>query len=1499
MKPCRKDLSLFTKALLLLLLLFLFESTSQAQKTTTLFQYYTTSEGLSQNLVQCIFKDSKGFMWFGTWNGLNRYDGYDFTLFKRDASHRSLSGNFIYALEEDHFGNIWIGTDNGLNIYFYERDKVTRLESQTRNIESLVSGRINALMRGKDNLIWVGTDSGLDVVQVLDAQGNILVQSRHTAGTEPGELPGHHINTIFQDRDDRIWIGSNSGLHLFDHSTGRFTTFQHIPDDPLSLSSNTVHSIYQDRSGSIWVGTYFGLNRMEEAGEFTWFHYNPEDPATIAHNVVRDITEDLNGRLTIATLGGISVFQPQTENFENYKYESANTHYGLNNEFVSCLFADNQGNVWVGTEKGGVNRYNVTQKQFSFFDKGSNGSDGLNHNTINAVFEDKQYLWIGTAGGGLNRYDKKDETFRYYTFNQNDSASIGNNFVSAILGASDGHLYVGTWGGGLHRLRRELTESGIFESFPAGTGLQGALPDAFVSSLAEDGFGNLWVGTSEGLSRLNLETGSIEVYSGQVNGQAVSAVGSLQLDKVGNLWVGTSSGLFQVRADHEGRIHMDDSNVRLFLHDPDNPHSLPGNFVISLHLDSKGDLWLGTYGSGLAHLARNPWVPGQFRFVQYSEADGLSNNVVYGILEDDFKNLWLTTDYGLSKFSKTNGTFKNYYYSDGLRNNQYYWSAAYQNKEGMLYVGGMNGLNFFFPDRLTERTIQPNIVFTDLRLNNRPVELGRKYNDRVLLEHSLLLTDEVVLPYSIKEFSIFFSALLFDQPHKVQYAFKLDGFDSQWTYVDPNRRFASFMNLPGGHYTLMVKATDSENNWSSDPAMLGIRIIPPFYASWWFITSVILLITVTIIGYNRYKLYIIRVQKKQLEEKVRLRTSQILSQKERLQEQAEHLKVSLEQLENRRLQIEEQKQQLEFKNDKIQAQRDKLVELHKKLHIANQQQLSFFTSISHEFRTPLTLILSPLEQLLKNPNIINDGEARSNLGLIQKNAGRLLRLINQLMDVRKIESGKKRLKCSRGDIVRFCWEIFLSFTPLAEKQKIHFSFLAPEPEIIALFDREKVENILFNLLSNAFKYTPEKGKLELKVEIRLHKLPLQTYGTLIVDPSRGQGPVLEIVVSDSGIGMEQKNVRDIFQKFTRLQTPQNNSVRGTGIGLFLIRELVRIHKGSLYVKTSPDEGSVFTVHLPLGPDCYLPEEIVDRDSMVLPAGNIQQYQNVIASDAGDMRRPVTPGTQSGRFSKCSPRILVVEDDQEMREFITGSLGKSFKVLHASDGKEGLDLATTQMPDLVLSDIMMPGMDGLQLCQHLKNDIKTSHIPVILLTAKSDDHSLVEGLETGADDYVPKPFNLEVLEAKIRSTIENRKRLKKVFRTSLDPIPKGLVTNTRDMEFLEKTVKLIEEHLSSPELNVKMLAEELCMSRSLLHKKLTAIAGQSTNDFITSIRLKKSASMLREGKGNITEIAYEVGFNDPKYFSRCFKKHFNLSPSEFLNGDVFNQTLHVGLTGWEN
>jgi ligand-binding sensor domain-containing protein/signal transduction histidine kinase/DNA-binding response OmpR family regulator len=1459
-----------------------------AQKSSIRFQHYTADQGLSQNMIDCILQDSKGFMWFGTWNGLNRFDGYSFTVFKQEPENKNtISNNFIYALCEDKFGNIWIGTGGGLNIFVHEADKFIEYKNKPGDHQKIISNRINAIISDRHGDIWIGTDKGADKIKIDNKSGDIKEVYHFISSNQPGDLSGNNVLTIYEDRNDNIWIGTDNGLNLYNRESNIFKVFQNQPQNPYTLAENTINTIYQDSQEFLWIGTNSGLSRMNLNSQvFTNYYHDPVNPASLVHNTVKSITEDLNKNLIIGTYGGMSIYNRKDDNFSN-SVQQLNTSYGLNNDFINCVHADHKGNIWIGTERGGINKYNIYQKNFEFLEHESGNANSLSHKTVNSIWEDDDNIWIGTAGGGLNKFDKKSQNFRHFRYEAGNPNSLASDFITSIYRDKKSNLWIGSWGGGLHKLMPGRETSGIFINYQSEPQYIRSLINDFVSSITEDEHGNLWIGTLGGLDKFNPVTNKFEHFTGEHEYKRVDQVGCLHFDKWNNLWVGTIQGLFKIYADGNGIIDTRKSKVKYFVNDPEKKNSISGNYVISICADKNNNLWFGTYGNGLNKLIFDTLDKNNEEiFISYTETDGLSNNVVYGILEDESGNLWLSTDNGLSKFDPEKEEFRNYYVADGLQSNQFYWSACHINKYGKMYFGSMNGLNAFYPEKITDINNTPQIVITDFKIYNRSVEVGKKYNNRVILSKAITHTNDLIISYKSNEISFEFSALDYDQPDKIEYAYKMENFDNQWTYVNSTRRFASYTNLKGGDYTFVVNATNNFGKWGDNPLKIKITIIPPFWVTWWFKMIAALMLISAIITYNRYRTYTLKNQKKKLEKLVKERTNKIEEQKEELIIQANNLKESNLQLERRQKQIEGQKKQLENQNIEILEQRDKLIELNKKVQHINQQQLKFFTHISHEFRTPLTLIITPIEQLIKRfdeSSLIN-----TKLQLVYKNAQRLLHLINQLMEIRKVEKGKIELTTSRGNIVKFVQNIAQSFSELSVQRNIKFNIITDSEVIEIYFDRDKVENIVYNLLSNAFKYTPEKGHISIEIKtstgdhVPHEEIPIIDKHSYKHTETKEYA---EIRVSDSGPGIEHSHIKDIFRKFYRIHSHISHKIQGTGIGLFLTKELVKAHKGLLFVRSEPDKGSSFSVLLPMGSKYLTPDEIIKEKSFITEANKNVHIKLLTEHSKSKQAKSIKEYSNITENNDEKPLLLFIDDDDDLCSYACEYFSKSFNVVSAINGQEGFEKAYEFSPDLIISDIIMPEVDGLELCTRLKSDINTSHIPVILLTARSEVENYVEGFETGADDYIPKPFNIEVLEAKSKSLIENRRKLRKSFIRSLEFVPKDITTSHTDEQFLQRTLEIIENNITNPEFGVKKLAAEMCVSRSLLHKKLTAIVDLSANDFITLIKLKKSALLLLNSNLTISEIAFEAGFNDPKYFSRCFKKHFGKSPSDYLSEKI--------------
>lgn len=1422
----------------------------RAEKVNYRFQYYTTEEGLSQDNVDCILKDSRGFLWFGTWNGLNRFDAYSFTIYKSDPeTPGSISDNFIYDLLEDRYGNIWVATGNGLNVYLHEQDKFISYHLRHDGESVISSNKVNVLCFDSEGVLWVGTDRGLDKIKVTGRSGEVEPLEHISAEDPESTLEDNFVNVIYLDRENRIWVGTDGGLNLFREDQGISVSYVNQPENEYSLSNNQVLSIYQDDGGILWVGTNFGLNRMPPGStSFIRNFYDPEDPNSLAHGSVQSISQDIRGKLIVGTLGGISLYDSEQDHFDNYTHTSHSLKE-LNNEFVNYIFPDPQGNVWIGTDRGGVNKYNIFQTTFEYYEYIPGEVNSLSHNTINSIWEDRSGLWVGTAGGGLNYIRRSDGLYVHYRFNVSDPNSLTNDFITCILKDKSGNLWISTWGSGINILTPGNRKTGKFIHHLNEPGNDNSLVDNFVSSMVEDWEGNIWIGTFGGLTRYDPATDKFHRVLDTAAGRTILKVGCLHIDRNDNLWIGTEDGLFKKSYDR----------TSYYAHIDTNPKSLSGNYVISIQEDHQGNLWFGTYGNGLNKISEDDARTDHPEFVHYTERNGLANNTIYGILEDDERSLWLSTDNGLSRFYPATSTFQNFYVSDGLPSNQFYWSASFKNAWGKLYFGGMNGLLAFYPEQISNRPFHPNLVFTDFKIYNRSVKTGEQFRDKVILQKSIWHTDSIVLSYRVNEFFLEFSSLYFDQPEKVQYAYMLEGFENEWRYVVSKRRFISYTNLRGGEYTLKVKAALGEGNWAPDPLLLHIRVIPPFWVKPWFIVMAVLTLILSLISYNRYRIYALKQHKRKLEAMVRERTAQ----------------------------IEGQKQQLEQQNLKILEHHNKLFELNKEVQKSNQQQMRFFTHMSHEFRTPLTLIISPIEQMIRESKKSSPYYHR--LLLIKRNAQRLLHLINQLMEVRRIKTGNVELKATRDDIILFLENIAQSFNGLANQKNISYSFNANHAQIRTYFDRDKIESIFYNLLSNAFKYTPAGGLVD--IDVRLDEDFVEPAEDLCVISRKHYKQLkveryVYITVTDTGCGIDKDHLKDIFKRFFRMGIAADHDIQGTGIGLYLTKELIKIHRGLLYVNSEPGKGSAFRVLIPYGKSYLSEEEIREADKLekeIVPKLHIDLLTEQIIQDS----MPPVPPEMNHEFlyNPHKPLLVLIDDDRDLCYFISNYLSSSFRVITSSNGDEGLEKVRRFMPDIVISDIMMPGMNGLEFCTLLKSDLLTSHIPVILLTSRAEVEDYIEGLESGAVDYISKPFDIKILEVKIKSLIENSQRLKKLIASSDVKDLHSIARLKVEDPFLQDAIQIIEDNLMDPKFGVQQLAEELCVSRSLLYKKLTATIDQSANDFINSIRIKKAALLLLDGNQRVSEVAYQVGFNDPKYFSKSFKKYFGMSPTEYIDSRI--------------
>ncbi|MDN5291911.1 MAG: hypothetical protein PWQ06_2150 [Anaerophaga sp.] len=1408
--------------------------------------YITNDDGLPQNTVNDILLDSYGFVWFGTGNGLTRYDGYSFNIYGKDR----LPSNLINSLDVTSGGLLWIGTNKGLGFIDLATGEVGifRLTEEEEQV-----GITKVYVDSSDN-VWVGTSAD-GLYQLKENNGKYSVFHYSVV---VNEVQNPSINALVLIDENTLLGGTGEGLFSIDIESGVSNKNTLLENDFLNVVMD-VRSLYRDAGNTLWIGTFYGLLRFEMGqGTGQWFYPDNQDDNALVHGTVNDITADQFGTIYIGTLGGLEIYDPEISGFIHFP-QGGPEDFKLNNNFIRSLLTDNKGNVWVGTEKGGVNHFNLYQKAFYFLTHDVENDHSLSEGPVNSVFRDDEVLWVGTAGGGLNRIGQGENNLRHYRNDPADNSSLSSNFVSALIKDNQDQLWVGTWGAGINKLLKD----GSFKRFIADTGdVPNSNYNVFISSFWHDERGFLLVGTEGKLAVLDLSTERItELNSGPL--AKINEVGCLLKDRKDYYWVGTRNGLFRFPASmiSAGGIVTARDNALLEFYsvsETDTGGSLAGDYVISLTEDKEGNIWAGTYSDGVSCISQTD--SGRWKFTNYSTDKGLCNNVVYGILEDQNNNLWMSTDHGLSRFDKETGSFFNFYREDGLLSNQFYWSAAHKSDDGFLYFGNIKGLNYFNPRSFPDYPFRPRVFISGLRVFNKPVKTGEERHNRVVLSRNIYLSDSISLSYRDNVITFEFTAIDYFHPQKIKYAYKLEGVDKQWVEVDSDQRFANYTNLDGGSYQFRVKATNSDGEWNSPEKVITLIIRPPFWQTTWFKILLLIAIVALSIAYARHHTRRLRMQKRTLENMVKERTRQIQEQKDQLSYQALELANTNKALEHRQKLIEGQKNELETKNSKILEQRDRLIELNKKVKAINQSKLRFFTNVSHEFRTPLTLILAPLENLLEDGSLPES--VHSSLKTIERNAQRLMMLINQLLTFRKIESDKYSVQAVKGDLFTFLNEIYHAFDGLASDHNIDYISRIDVPHDEFWYDREKLENILYNLLSNAFKFTPFGGQIIFSARVE----------------KENDVSMLYIDVSDTGPGIRESDREKIFDRFYRADELEK-AAKGSGIGLALTQELIEALHGRISVENRSGGGASFKVFLPCDGNGFAGDETEKAQSGPVLSDELREKVQVIRDEMSEWNEEEETVVEE---PEQKPVVLVVEDNRELGGLIRKSLAPYYKVMEATNGKDAYEMAKDHHFDLVISDIMMPVMDGIELCHQLKNNIYTSHVPVILLSARALVEHQLEGLKTGADDYIPKPFSMKILKARADNLIESRKKLRALFSNNVPQSNEELeAVSSLDRQFMEKAYQVLEDNYPNADFSVESFAGLMFVSRSLLYKKLKALAGLSPNDFITMFRLKKSLDYLRNGAVSVNEVAYKIGFNDPKYFSRVFKKFYRETPSEYL------------------
>ena len=1372
--------------LIILFFYILFPLILKAQSGLYYFEKYSVQEGLSQSTIYSIYQDSRGFLWFGTSDGLNRYDGYKFHVYRHNPyDSLSLSSNRIYSIQEDEQGNLWLGTNGGgLNKFFREKEKFISYQHNPNIKTSLSSNKILKIYFDGNGILWVGTEGG--GLNKFDRNKEIFTRYLHNPEIKTS-LSDNVVRAIYEDKSRDLWIGTANGLNKFVKGKEEFSVFKSNNTNPSGISDNEILSIYEDSYNQLWIGTgNGGLNVYNsKRQEFQHFMFNSKDPYSINSNRIFAIEEDKSGTLWIGSMGGgLNRFNRDTKRFD-YFTSNSDDPTSLSNNNIFSVYCDKSGVLWIGTYNGGLNKLDQSKQRFKHFLSSPENPDGLSSNAIYSFYEDIDgYIWIGT-GSGLNRYDRTTGKFSKYVHNPYDKNSLSNNEIIVVYGDKSSDLWIGTYGGGMDRYDKG---SNSFFHYKNDAKNVNCLSSNRVFTIYQDTDGYIWIGTDGGgLNCFDKKKNEFINFKNNFNdttGLNSDKIYTIYEDKFATLWIGTDGGGLNKYDKEKSRFYH-------FLHNPKDTESISNNSVFSIYEDNSGNLWLGTYGGGLNKFDRK-----KSKFKNYRKSEGLPNEVVYGILEDGEGNLWLSTNKGLVVFDPHTENFRSYDVRDGIQSNEFNQGAYLKTKDGSMLFGGINGFNFFQPDSLKKNSTIPNVVITDFQLFNKSISVyGINSESRKILSSSISETHELNLTYEDNVISFEFSALDYQTPSKNHYAYYMEGFDKEWNYTDANRRFVTYTNLDPGEYTFKVKGSNNDGVWNEAGTSLKIIINPPWWSTWW--------------AYSLYGVVLLLIL-------LFMRQYDLRRQRLRHQLELEH-------------------------------------EHSKKLEEIDQMKSRFFTNISHEFRTPLTLILGPAEKIISE---MKDTDTGRKAGLIKRNANRLLDLINQLLDLSKLEAGKLKLEASLSNLSSFVKGIAISFESLAEKKDITLDIQIEKQYIEAYFDKDKMQKILTNILANAFKFTMEGGRVELN-------LTVSNYNSVIIS------------VRDTGIGISAQDVPKIFDRFYQSDSSSTRESWGTGVGLALTKELVELHGGEIYVNSKEGEGTEVVVEFPLGREHLKEGEIVQSDEKVIEEKEIP-VSDFIPDKIDEL------DSENVKFNKNL--VLIVEDNRDVREFIKDSLQSEFDTIEALNGEQGLKRAEKYIPDLIVSDIMMPKMDGYEMMQKIKQDEKTSHIPVILLTAKSDKDSKLEGLGLGADDYLTKPFDAKELQARIKNLIETRRLLQQKFsdETFKQKIKGKPGLNPLDEKFINKILEVIEVHLSEDEFSIEEISEEAGMSRAQIYRKLKALTGKSPSLFLRNIRLNKAKEMIHRKELSISEISYQVGFSSPAYFSRCFKEEFGYAPSELNN-----------------
>ena len=1365
------------------LLLFLFSIPNLfSQNKFENFQFLTIKEGISKRAVSSISQDHYGFMWFGTDGaGLYKYDGINYTNYEYDLKNKNaINSNLIYATFIDIYNRLWIGTDEGLCLYNRNLDKFENIDLKnpfTKGYKNVITvksiiqdntgnlligtyahglfklnlktlkvvtvqlnsalnsnSKINCFVKSKKGILYLGTDLG---VLEYDSKNNIVKQATWNKKNISVTDP---IEALYIDANENLWIGtiSNGLLKISgNQKTAKIDRFR--------ISKNKILSVTGVNSNTVMCGTENdGLFLINENGNVIHRYLNSKsDSHSLKSNSIWSLYLDKDKRIWLGYYNkGVGIFDKRHAKFNTIESLPTNTN-SLQTSSVTGIEKDNSGKLWISMEGGGVDVLDPAAKVFKHINnQDSRNYSGLTSNNILTVFIDsKQNIWLGSWNDGIYFLKKGSKTF--VNFTSKNTTGLTSDQIFSFSEDSKGVIWIGSYMKGLHYYDPLKDEFHHCDSKP------------FVTN--------------------NLNTANIR---------------KVLIDSRNVIWVATIDGLYQVHRNSNEAFSVVSMKDIMSKSIKSNKST---NTILSLYESKNKILWIGTASSGLfSYDGKNK------KLAWYTDFPGFKEKLVVAITESRDGAIWISGKTGITKLDLKNKKALNFSTSDGLLSNDFNNNAVLNDKNGDLYFGSYEGVNYFNPNKTSNNIKEPLLYLDDFKLFNKSIHPNEPQSP---LSKVISETDHITLRYDQSVFTIEYIGLNYSYPSTNEYAYYLEGFEKNWNYVG-NKRSATYTNLAPGKYVFKVKSAARGGNWNQKPLQLYIEILPPWWRTSWAYFSYFILIAGTFYAINKY-------------------------------------------FQNRF----KEKQAIKFERDKA-AQIEKL----------NTKKLQFFTNISHEFRTPLTLILNPLVDIIKNRSIELPHDVVNKLQIMHKSSDRLSKLINELMDFNKLQFNQVVVQVQKIEVVSFTKDIISYFDEEASSRGITLVFESNIAKLHDWLDPKMVEKIIFNIVSNAFKVTADNGFITVQINAsqKTEQFPLTNIENEI--------PYFEIAVSDTGAGLDKKDIKKIFDRFYQVNNLSKAYYGSTGIGLEVVRGFVELHKGKIEVESELGIGSTFTVSFPLGNDFFTQDEIV-KETFKSEARITSHLLAALSKE-----QPSEPAAEKVHT------ILIVEDNTELRNYLKNELKKEYNVLVAKNGQKGLELALEKSPDIIMTDVIMPIMDGLEFCKSIKKDIKTSHIPLLMLSAKAMVKDKLEGIDSGADIYLSKPFDMDILKSSLVQLLTSRQIMFNKFYHGITKKTKAKTT-TLDNEFIQKILNFIHENISESDLSVEVLASKVSLSRSQLYRKMKTLTGISVNEFIRNVRLKKAKELIALGNNNINEISYKVGFTYPSYFSKCFKEKYGHLPTQ--------------------